>query len=324
MPSRPADSDPHDPRDAGHRDDVMQERVRLVLESLSLKCTLRSEIRLNREQPCDAEKGRAAVYLATAGQCSVGRAGKPPIPLVAGDFLCLTAGESHRLSPGAPDHGSSDSDRRWSHAFDSWLHAEDPALGARLIAGSARLPGDHTGATASILPEIIYVSLRAAEGPIQRLAEAIAAQAREHAPGSIVVLERLVETLLIEFARRHVLAGGAGAGWMRGITDPEIGPILEVLLREPEKEWTVASLAQAGGMSRSTFARRFREATGLAPMDLVVELRMRRACQRMRNDAEDLKSIARDVGYGSTAAFGVAFKRWSGKTPSDYRTERSR
>ncbi len=72
-------------------------------------------------------------------------------------------------------------------------------------------------------------------------------------------------------------------------------------------------------MSRSAFARKFRDLMGAAPIDFLVEVRMWQAARQLKQQTLDLKSIARQAGYQSPAAFSVAFKRWSGETPSDYR-----
>ena len=74
-----------------------------------------------------------------------------------------------------------------------------------------------------------------------------------------------------------------------------------------------------GGMSRSAFARKFRDLMGVAPIDFLVEIRMWQAARRLKQQSRDLKTIALEAGYQSPAAFSVAFKRWSGETPSDFR-----
>lgn len=296
-------------------------RYELVLKSLRFTCALGPERSLQGDGSLAGNADAPAIYLITAGRCVFARPGKPAISLAAGDFLGLTAGQPHTLRNRTADDEPASGSGSGALSFDSWLHADDPAMGTRYFAGTLSLAGD----LAAVLPEIVHASPGREDSLLSRLAATIAAQAREMGPGAGVILSRLIETLLLEFARQHMLRSDGGAAtWLRGLADPEVGPVLEAMLRQPEREWSVASLAQAGGMSRSTFARRFRDLTGLAPMDLLLELRMRRACERMRDDSEDLKSIAREVGYGSTAAFGVAFKRWSGQTPSEFRTDPAR
>jgi AraC-like DNA-binding protein len=106
---------------------------------------------------------------------------------------------------------------------------------------------------------------------------------------------------------------------LAGLFDPVIGPVMAALLDSPARDWTVESLAEVGRMSRSAFARKFREVMGAAPIDFLVEVRMWQAARQLRQLSRDMKSIAIEAGYQSAAAFSVAFKRWSGESPSDYR-----
>jgi AraC-like DNA-binding protein len=104
-----------------------------------------------------------------------------------------------------------------------------------------------------------------------------------------------------------------------GLFDSEIGPVVAALMDAPARDWTVETLADVGGMSRSAFARKFRDLMGVAPIDFLVEIRMWQAAKRLKQQARDLRAVALEAGYQSPAAFSVAFKRWSGETPSDFR-----
>lgn len=85
--------------------------------------------------------------------------------------------------------------------------------------------------------------------------------------------------------------------------------------------WSVERLAKAVGLSRSAFARRFRETMGTPPERHAFELRMRRAAQLLHDERLGLAAVAGQVGYGSEFAFGRAFKRWSGVSPGQYRKQ---
>ena len=82
--------------------------------------------------------------------------------------------------------------------------------------------------------------------------------------------------------------------------------------------WTVESLAEAAGMSRSAFAARFKELLGQTPMEYVTEWRMQKAMQLLEERDKKLIDVARSVGYESDAAFSKAFKRVVGANPGQY------
>ncbi|MFZ0298223.1 MAG: helix-turn-helix transcriptional regulator [Candidatus Sulfotelmatobacter sp.] len=82
--------------------------------------------------------------------------------------------------------------------------------------------------------------------------------------------------------------------------------------------WTVESLAEAAGMSRSAFAARFKELLGQTPLEYVTEWWMQKAIQLLERRDKKLPEVARLVGYESDAAFSKAFKRVVRANPGEY------
>jgi AraC family transcriptional regulator len=81
-----------------------------------------------------------------------------------------------------------------------------------------------------------------------------------------------------------------------------------------------ARLAEVAGLSRFHFHRQFARAFGLGVRGYIEEVRLRRAAFRLafRPDQRIL-DIALDSGFASHEAFGRAFKRAFGQTPSQLR-----
>jgi transcriptional regulator GlxA family with amidase domain len=69
----------------------------------------------------------------------------------------------------------------------------------------------------------------------------------------------------------------------------------------------------------STFARRFRRATGYTPMEYVHAVRVEEAKQILESTDRPVEHVGRKVGYEDTASFRRLFKRQTGLTPRDYR-----
>jgi transcriptional regulator GlxA family with amidase domain len=72
-------------------------------------------------------------------------------------------------------------------------------------------------------------------------------------------------------------------------------------------------------MSVRSFARRFQDATGLAPMAYVRRLRIEAAKRRLEITDGKVDSIRDDVGYDDTRSFVRAFQATAGVSPSEYR-----
>jgi AraC-like DNA-binding protein len=149
--------------------------------------------------------------------------------------------------------------------------------------------------------------------------QALASEMAEQAPGSEVVATRLAEVMVIQLLRAHIAAGPERSkGWLRAVFDPRMGTALSAIHNRVNTPWTVESLAEAAGMSRSAFAARFKELLEQTPLEYVTEWRMQKAMQLLQQRDKKLIDVARSVGYESDAAFSKAFKRVVRANPGEY------
>jgi AraC-like DNA-binding protein len=65
----------------------------------------------------------------------------------------------------------------------------------------------------------------------------------------------------------------------------------------------------------------FQQQTGMPVHRYLTQLRLRAALERLA-DADDITSLAIDLGFSSHSHFTDVFRREFGKTPSEYRKAR--
>lgn len=82
-------------------------------------------------------------------------------------------------------------------------------------------------------------------------------------------------------------------------------------------------IAEQLDMSQSYLNRQFRKAAGMSVNDAVQHVRIDRVCALLRESALPVEQIARQAGYSNTKYFFVLFKKYTGKTPSQFRSELS-
>lgn len=77
----------------------------------------------------------------------------------------------------------------------------------------------------------------------------------------------------------------------------------------------------AGHVQRSTsfLSRIFKEATGTTINDHLIHLRIKRACELLRQPKHSLEDICREIGYSNVSYFNKLFKSRTGHTPGQYR-----
>ena len=116
----------------------------------------------------------------------------------------------------------------------------------------------------------------------------------------------------------------AGARRSQRHDDAAIAEVQAWIADNYHAENPVALMTERSGLPSRTFTRRFRTATGYAPIDYVQTLRIEEAKQLLETGTAPVDSIAFDVGYEDPNSFRRLFKRMVGVTPARYRQRFSR
>ncbi|MCP8686542.1 GlxA family transcriptional regulator [Marinobacterium sedimentorum] len=101
--------------------------------------------------------------------------------------------------------------------------------------------------------------------------------------------------------------------------DQKIRQIQEYMEENFSTSFTVDEVAQHAGMSTRNFTRRFKQATGEAPLNYLHKLRVNCAKTLLETDFISVQQVCFDVGYEDAPFFRRIFKRYTGLTPSDYK-----
>lgn len=88
-------------------------------------------------------------------------------------------------------------------------------------------------------------------------------------------------------------------------------------------EFNIDSVAESIGMGRTTFYKKFKSLTNLAPVEFVREMRLKRAKQFLDANGQNISEIAYAVGFNSAKYFSTCFKDEYGVSPSEYLKSKS-
>jgi AraC-like DNA-binding protein len=197
----------------------------------------------------------------------------------------------------------------------TWGNSPDGAT--VMLTGTYQLHGEVSDRLLRALPALLVLRDEDWDCPVIPL---LAEEIVKDEPGQEAVLDRLLDLLLIAVLRAWFARPEAGApGWYRAYGDPVVGPALRMLHHNPERPWTVATLADACGISRAALARRFHELVGEPPMAFLTGWRIALAADLLLEPGATIGSVAPQVGYGSPFALSTAFKRLRGISPREHR-----
>jgi AraC-like DNA-binding protein len=248
------------------------------------------------------------------GGCRVTIDGHKPIELLSGDFVLVPAAYEVSISSLAPPRGVETSTPVELGKGEFRLGALDNPVDSRMIAGHCSFGSPDAVLLVSLLPQFVHVR---GERRLATLVDLIREESREQRPAREVVLSRLMEVLLIE-ALRSTAGTHASPGLVRGLADVRLAAAIRGMHADPAQDWTVAELAKAAALSRSTFFERFNRELGVAPMEYLLAWRMALAKDLLRRNAGRMAEIAERVGYASASTFSVAFTRHVGQPPTRY------
>jgi AraC-like DNA-binding protein len=258
-------------------------------------------------------------YALVSGHCWLQVEGESdPLHATAGDCLVLPQGRAFRVA----------SDLKVAPIDAEALYEETPEGGITTykgggdvfgIAGHFEVPGGNSGLLLGLLPAIVHLHKESDKALLRGSVERMREELREPQPGSVLVLRQLALMMLVQALRLHVASGANDAGgWLSALADRQLSAALGAMHADPGRRWTLQSLADVAGMSRTSLAVKFRAVVGESPIEYLTRWRMLRAGERLENSKDSVALIARSIGYESEAAFSTAFKRAMGCSPRSY------
>jgi AraC-like DNA-binding protein len=267
-------------------------------------------------------------YAIVSGECWLSVDGVPePVHLTSGDCFMLPRGRPFRL---ASDLGltSVDAMTIFRAAKDGGITSFNGGRDFLSVGGHFALTGDHAGVLSGVLPPIVHIRRESDKAALRWCVERMRQELREPQPGGFLVAQQLATMMLVQGLRLHLTDAAKDAkdakdakarvGWLFALADKRMAAAISAMHDDPSRRWTLQSLAERAGMSRTVFTLKFKETAGVSPMDYLTRWRMLLAGDRLTNSGAPVSSIAQSLGYESESAFSTAFKRVMGCSPRQY------
>jgi len=194
-----------------------------------------------------------------------------------------------------------------------------PQEGSDFVCATLDFDGGLRHPLVQALPAFVALPIAEVAGIEQTLALLFAETERVRC-GQRLLASRLFEVLLLQLLRwlmDHPEAGAIRTGLLAGLAHPRLARALTQLHERPGHDWTLAAMAQAAGMSRSSFAAEFHATLGITPGAYLLAWRVSLA-QTLLRQGRQVQQISDQLGYASAAAFSRAFAQAAGAPPRDW------
>lgn len=265
------------------------------------------------------QQGRMKCYAVVSGSCWLSvDAVADPVCLRAGDCFALPGGRDFRL---ASDLSLEPQDAQglFPPARAGGVVTVNGGGDFFLVGSRFSVSGGHAEQLLRMLPAIVHIRSESEQEALRWSVERMMEELRQRRPGSYLIAQHLAHMMLTQALRLHLAGSSQGAGsWFFALADRQLALAISAIHEDPARRWTLQDLALHAGMSRSSFALKFRQKAGVAPMDYLTRWRMLLAGDRLERSGDPVSVIAPALGYESESAFSAAFKRVMGQTPRQY------
>ena len=248
--------------------------------------------------------------------------------------LRLDAGDFYLLSHGGPYCFASDVKAKPVDGLAFMEEHLEPDGVVRFSGGEGRTVGiggrfifndETSGLLLTSLPPLIHIRgcLTHARA-LRSTLDLVAFETEAARPGGAAIGAGLCSLVLVNILRAYLAGDERPRGWLGALSDQHIGAALRLMHGNVAQRWKVSDLASEVGMSRTSFAERFKSLVGMAPLEYLTRWRMTIARDALKREDANLATIAETIGYESDTAFSLAFKRRFGSSPGRYRTRMQR
>lgn len=271
----------------------------------------------------------AEFHVVTRGTCWMKIAGEDThICLNAGDLVVFPHGHAHLLLDAPESKAMPPAELIGGQSIENYGPVVYGSGGnpANILCGYFEFDRKAWSPLLDALPTLIHLKGTDATefSWLQTTINFISHEIRHARPGTAAVVNRLVEVLFTQIMRAYIEQAETPPGILGAIADAKLGLAMNAMHQRPEHPWSVDTLAQQAGMSRTAFAQRFHLLANQTPMHYLTMWRMQKAKEMLATGNMSMLAIAENVGYQSEASFGKAFKKCMGVSPGACRRKDGR
>ncbi len=137
--------------------------------------------------------------------------------------------------------------------------------------------------------------------------------------GGKLYVESLANVLAVHLVRQYAAAQPRLTIYEGGLSERQLSPVFEYINEHLSQDIKLADLAALLEMSQFHFSHLFKKAIGTAPYQYLLQQRVERAKQLLKQKERSIMDIALACGFNSHSHLSKQFRQFTGVTPRDYR-----
>jgi AraC family transcriptional regulator len=137
--------------------------------------------------------------------------------------------------------------------------------------------------------------------------------------GSRLYIESLTNVLAVHLLRQYVAAKPLLTVYEGGLPQRQLLQVLEYIEEHLDQDIKLTDLAALSGISQFHFSHLFKQSIGTAPYQYLLQQRIERVKQLLKQTDQPIVDIALTCGFNSHSHLSKQFRQLTGVTPTTYR-----
>ncbi|MBE9179542.1 helix-turn-helix transcriptional regulator [Oculatella sp. LEGE 06141] len=199
---------------------------------------------------------------------------------------------------------------RWD-AEDQYLQIR---IASRFIQNVARETIDVNLDQLELLPEF-----RIRDPHLESIGLLLLAELKHESLGGKLYIESLANVLAVHLLRQYAAASSRPSIYEGGLPQRQVLQVLEYINEYLHQDIKLADLAALIGISQFHFSHLFKQSIGTTPYQYLLQQRIERAKQLLKQTDQSIMDIALMCGFNSHSHLSKQFRQLTGMTPKTYR-----
>ncbi len=165
----------------------------------------------------------------------------------------------------------------------------------------------------------LLLGFRMRDPQLEAIAMLLFTELQQENPGNRLYIESLSNILAVHLLRQYTTAKPDVPIYEGGLSQRQLMQVLDYINDYLHQDIKLTDLAALLDMSQYHFSYLFKQATGISPYQYLLQQRIERAKQLLKQSDRSIADIASTCGFNSHSHLSKQFRQLTGTTPKAYR-----